>query len=1798
MVGGIFGKLATVISLGFQTFTGYRRPGALLTGAFIAMATMVALLAWTPEAGAYGQYTPAKGGQDGCAACHGDFNNNAGYVSLQDADAAAWPTDTMNSHNTDMLQGVCASCHGAGAKFPVLMGSSNDTVLNTSCMGCHGRVEDANTVAPSNGPGYGAGLRQVHFLANRNVTRVDGIAGTINTQVCADCHGDSNPANFTSAAENTVPAYYTNTTINVTPPTDPCTAETLYGTLGLDNDGDGLIDTNDADCQTNAIPVADLSATILGTVTVGSPVTLNASNSTDGGDGGQTLTYTFSLTGKPVESGLTLGTTPFTPGVNPWEASFTPDRNGNYEVTLTVFDGFDNNDAVADLNDVLTVSTVNNAPTADAGGPYAAVNGQTVTLNGGGSGDTDGDLPLTYAWTLTNQPVGSTATLLNANTASPSFTIDVSGGYEATLVVTDSLGLDSTASIATISTTNTPPTAAIVQTNTAFVEQIVNLDASTTSDPDVTNGPQALTYTWSFNSVPTIGGGAPADSTLLDTDITQSPASPLASFTPDVAGSYIVQLVVGDGVTTDTVTHTVTTNNTAPVANAGPDQSVAVNDVVTLNGTGSTDVDGDPLTYSWSLTSGPDIPTLNTTSPALPTFTATSAGDYIWSLTVNDGLLTSTADQVTIAAGSTNVKPVANAGLDQSGVNGATITLNGGGSSDANGDTLNYSWSITAKPATSGATLVGALTATPSFVIDVSGLYTVQLIVNDGSLNSDPDSVNITTDNTPPVANAGGAQSVVVGQTVTLDGSVSNDVDNDPLTYSWSFNSVPLNSGLTTLDIVQSGLADDFNATFVPDEQGDYIVQLIVNDGTVNSTAPSTVTITTNNSAPTANAGLDQPSVPLGGTVTLDGSGSIDPDGDALSYAWSISSKPLSSTAALTGATTVSPTFVADLKGNYVVQLIVTDDAPIPQSSVADTMTATVANATPVANAGPDQSIVDGGLVTLDGNGSNDADTGDTLTYSWALTARPTGSTAALSATNIVGPTFTADVAGTYTARLIVNDGTVNSTADFVNVVNTSSVSVPNIVLSPTTLDFGSAIVGTTQTGYVAVQNDGETILNVSGLALSGLDAADFAIVGPALPFGVSVGRQTLVEVSYTPTAAAADNAALDITNDDPDTPTASATLIGTGISAVQDINLPSTALVFGDAEVGSTLSGIVVIQNLGTADLNVTGLSFTGSADFALPAGAPTTYVVEPDRQVSVQVDYTPGEVGPDAGSLTVASDDPVTPSLAVSLDGNGVAASGTPTIDTTPSVAFGDVLVGATKRQFMYIRNVGTADLEVTSLALTGSADFTLFNPPTPPFTIRPDRQVSFKVEYTATAGPVTGSVVIGSDDLASPSVSVPVTGNGVGGTQVLNLPTTSVAYGDVLVGASQRAFVAVQNTGTVDLLVNSLTMSGSADFALVNPPVGSFILRPGRQVSLKVDFTPSAAGPVTGALAVNSDAPVSPIQSVSFSGSGVGGAPTVVLSTSSVNYGDVEVGNTQTASLAIQNTGTGPLNVTGLAVTGSADLALPAGAPTSYVVEPGRQVIVQVNYTPGELGLDTGALGFTSDAPGSPHSVSLDGNGIAIVGSPVVNLPTPSVDFGNVLVGTSESVYVAIQNQGTADLNVTGLGTTGSADFALPVGTPTSYVIAPGRQASVRVIYTPGAAGLDSGSLAFTSDAAGSPHSVSLSGNGEAGVADINLQASYDYGDVVVGTTNIAYIAIQNLGTGDLTVTNLTLTGSADIALAAGTPTTYVIPAGRQVVVQVEYTPSATGIVSTTMTVTSDDGATPSVTSTLSGNGVPAV
>ena len=192
-----------------------------------------------------------------------------------------------------------------------------------------------------------------------------------------------------------------------------------------------------------------------------------------------------------------------------------------------------------------------------------------------------------------------------------------------------------------------------------------------------------------------------------------------ASVTPSIAidrpGSYVLRLIVNDGAVSSAAdTVTISTVNSAPVANAGADQTALVTQTVTLNGGGSSDVDGDALTFAWSFVSRPagSSAVLSGAASRAADLRGRSAGP----LPGATGRQRRRAEQRgrrrwTIQT--VNSAPVANAGADQIGYVGQTVTLDGSGSTDVDGNALAYVWALTSRPAGSSAAIADPTAVTP-----------------------------------------------------------------------------------------------------------------------------------------------------------------------------------------------------------------------------------------------------------------------------------------------------------------------------------------------------------------------------------------------------------------------------------------------------------------------------------------------------------------------------------------------------------------------------------------------------------------------------------------------------------------------------------------------------------------------------------------------------------------------------------------------------------------------------------------------------------------------------------------------------------------------------------------------------------------------------------------------------------------------------------------------------------------------------------------------------------------------------
>jgi hypothetical protein len=728
-------------------------------------------------------------------------------------------------------------------------------------------------------------------------------------------------------------------------------------------------DTNELTYQPsgNISPTANAGADQ--TVNEGSGVILDGSNSSD--PDGSISSYSWSQTG---------GTSVSLSGASSSRPTFTAPIVGGtgqaltFQLTVTDNGGLSATDTV-----IVNVSNVNQAPTANAGPDQTVNEESSVTLDGSNSSDPDGTIS-SYSWSQTG---GTSVSLSGASSSRPTFTAPTVGGTGQALTfqltVTDDGGLSATDTvIINISNINQAPTANAGPDQTVNEGSNVTLDGSNSSDSDGT----ISSYNWSQT-----GGGSVSLS---------GASSSKPTFTAPTVGApgdaLTFQLTVtdnGGSSATDTVTINVSNMNQAPTANAGPDQTVDEQTMVTLDSSNSSDPDDDNVSYLWTQTSGTSV-SLSDATASQPTFTSPAVGSngeaLTFHLTVTDGSGLNSSDTCIVNVTHVNVSPMANAGLDQTVFEGDTVTLIGSNSSDPDGDIVSYLWSQTEGTTVS---LSDAAAPQPTFTAHGVGSggesLTFQLTVTDdgGLISTDTCIVNISWVNAAPAANAGPDQTVEEGSTVILGGSNSYDPDGVIVNYTWTQTA---GTSATLSDTTAS--QPNLTAPTIASSAESLTFQLTVtDDGDLQSTDTCIVNVTQANMPPTADAGSDQ-TVNEKTIVNLDGSNSSDPDDVIASYVWEQIAGP---GITLSDPTSVQPTFTSPNVGkngkSLSFQLTVTDSMGL-QSTDVSIVNVTWMNSPPKANGGNDKNkkVKEGGKVTLDASNSSDPDDG-IVSYSWEQTS-------------------------------------------------------------------------------------------------------------------------------------------------------------------------------------------------------------------------------------------------------------------------------------------------------------------------------------------------------------------------------------------------------------------------------------------------------------------------------------------------------------------------------------------------------------------------------------------------------------------------------------------------------------------------------------------------------------------------------------------------------------------------------------------------------------------------------------------
>ncbi len=505
------------------------------------------------------------------------------------------------------------------------------------------------------------------------------------------------------------------------------------------------------------------------TVEKGDEVTLDGSGSDPDGDA---LTYHWSqIDGPVIELDDPSSQTPS------FDTSSVTRSTGIFRFQLTVFDGFG---GIA--KDTMIVKMTAGKPTlisASAGPDQIVDEGDSVQLEG--TCDDKLDRELSYSWV---QTLGPFVELSSNADSDPTFvapeipngeivptafrfTCQADGGGTATDVV-----------IVRVRPVNDDPLADAGPDKNTMSNRFVYLTGSG-SDPDG----DIIKYSWSQ-----VDG---------EDVVIAYPTKGEARFkAPEVSGGasteLTFELTVTDpygGEDSDTVTVTVVSDNVRASADAGSDQVVDEQTEVTLAGSGS-DPDSEEITFSWKQIGGEAVE-LSDTESAEPTFTAPVVANgkvkiLVFELRVADENGFPTKDIAKVTVLPVNTPPVVDAGEDQEVEIGTTVSL-AGTASDEDEEPLTYLWNQISGPAVELSTATELETAFVAPKTEVDTVITFQLIANDGSEDSEPDTVDITVKGTlakAMTAYAGKDQRVPEHSEVTLFGSGKDQMKNK-LNYNW-----------------------------------------------------------------------------------------------------------------------------------------------------------------------------------------------------------------------------------------------------------------------------------------------------------------------------------------------------------------------------------------------------------------------------------------------------------------------------------------------------------------------------------------------------------------------------------------------------------------------------------------------------------------------------------------------------------------------------------------------------------------------------------------------------------------------------------------------------------------------------------------------------------------------------------------------------------------------------------------------------------------------------------------------------
>jgi len=408
-------------------------------------------------------------------------------------------------------------------------------------------------------------------------------------------------------------------------------------------------------------------------------------------------------------------------------------------------------------------------------------------------------------------------------------------------------------------------------------------------------------------------------------------------------------------------------------------------------------------------------------------------------------------------------------------------------------------------------------------------------------------------------------------------------------------------------------------------------------------------------------------------------------------------------------------------------------------------------------------------------------------------------------------------------------------------------------------------------------------------------------------------------------------------------------------------ISATPTTLNFGNVAIGSNSSQTFTLTNPSTTSVTVSQATISSSSYKLVNVSLPMT--VAAGQSVTASIEFVPQTTGSIGATLSVVST-ASNATISIALAGTGVQGQ---LVASPASVSFGSVLVGGNSAQTVTLSNTGSVSLTISQASVSG-AGFTLSGL-TLPLTLNAGSNSTFHVTFAPTvSGNASGSTAITSN-ASNPSLSINLSGTGI--QPQISATPSSVSFGSVATGSTSTQTIRLSNPGTANLTITQAAVSG-AGFSISGLTV-PLTIAPGNSATFDAAFAPASVGSVTGSVALTSNAPNSPM-SISLSGSGVAASALLTANPTSVNFGNIQVGNTGTQNVTLTNTGNATVTISQVTVSGSGFAA--TGVTATQTLTVGQSLTMTVTFTPNTTGNASGTVSIASNATNSPTVVSLTG------------------------------------------------------------------------------------------------------------------------------------------------------------------------------------------------------------------------------